>query len=166
MPCILVSIHLNPQPAKHLTVRNQPQDRVNHLAWPHMHHGHHHHAGPLLSSMSHHPSVLNFPHRCSPKLNTDRYFKIMLQLQMLLLTRLLFLKVEFNRNLTMHYTTRKSNMCKRTSISTLRLNYNTSLKQMTSLDALQDYPDWTYWNTFGVYKTCGLLTPGNRILWP
>ena len=68
-------------------------DRVNHLAWPHTHHGHHHHAGLLLSSMSHHPLVLNFPHRCSPKLNANMYFKIMLQLQMLLLTRLLFLKV-------------------------------------------------------------------------
>ena len=54
--------------------------------------GDHHHTGLLLSSMSHHPSVLNFPHRCSPKLNANRYFKIMLQLQMLLLTRLLFLK--------------------------------------------------------------------------
>ena len=93
MPCILVSIHLNPQPAKHLMARNQPHDRVNHLAWPHTHCGHHHHAGLLLSSMSHHPSVLNFPHRCSPKLNANGCFKIMLQLQMLLLTRLLFLKV-------------------------------------------------------------------------
>ena len=27
MPCVLVSLHLNPQPAKHLMVRNQPQVR-------------------------------------------------------------------------------------------------------------------------------------------
>ena len=59
----------------------------------HTHCSHHCHAGLLLSNMSHHPSVLNFPHRCSAKLNTNRYFITMLQLQMLLLTRLLFLKV-------------------------------------------------------------------------
>ena len=71
-----------------------------------------------------------------------------------------------NRNLTMHYTTRNPNVCKRTSISRLQLNYNTSLKLMTSLDALQNYPDWTYQNTFGVSETCGPPIPGNRILWP
>ena len=61
MLCILVSIHLNPQPVKHLMARNQPQDRVNHLVWPHTHHGHHHHAGLLLSSMSHHRFSLELP---------------------------------------------------------------------------------------------------------
>ena len=39
-------------------VRSQHQDRVNHPVWPHTHRGHHHHAGLLLSNMSHHPSVL------------------------------------------------------------------------------------------------------------
>ena len=48
---------------------------------------------PCRPTIVKYPSVLNFPQRCSPKLNANRYFKIMLQLQMLLLTRLLFLKV-------------------------------------------------------------------------
>ena len=91
--CILVSTHLNPQPVKHLTANSQLQQRVNHPLWHNLHSHHSYHADPLLSSTSHHHSVLTCPHRCSPKLNATKYFKIMLQLQMLLLTKLLFLKL-------------------------------------------------------------------------
>ena len=48
---------------------------------------------------------------------------------------------------------KRFNECKRTSISTWSLSFNTSLKQMTSFNNLQVYPDWTYWNTFGVMRS-------------
>ena len=34
------------------------------------------------------------------------------------------------------------------------------------LNDLQDYLDWTYQNTFGVYKTCGPPTLENKTSWP
>ena len=45
-------------------------------------------------------------------------------------------------------------------------SFNTSLKQMTSSDDLQVYPDWTYLNTFGVYETCSPPTPESKTSWP
>ena len=163
MPYNLVSTHRSLRPVKYPKAYRQHQDRVNHLLWLSICSHHLPHADPPLSNMNHHHSALNNLHRYSHGTNAIRYCRTTLQPQILLLTRLLFLKVESNRNLTMRYTTRRSNVCKRTSISTSRLSYNTSLKQMISLDALQDYQEWTYRNTFGVYKTCGPPTPGTRL---
>ena len=61
---------------------------------------------------------------------------------------------------------KRFNECRRTNTSMWPSSFNTFWKQMTSSDNLQDYPDWTYLNTFGAYETCGPPTQESKTSWP
>ena len=166
MPYNLVSTHHSLQPVKYPKAYRQHQDRVNYLLWLSIHGHHLPPVDPPLSNMNHHHSALNNLRRCSPGMNAIRYYRTMLQPPMLFSIRLLFFEhlIQQEPHNALYY--EEVQCVQKTSISMLRSSFNTSLKQMTSLDDLQDYLDWTYQNTFGVYETCGLPTPENKTSWP
>ena len=166
MLCNLVSIHHSPRPVEYPKACRQHQDRLNRLLWLGTHSQQLPHADPPLSSMSHQHSALNNLCRCSHETNEIRYCKIMWQPQMLSSTRLWCLNDWFNKNHTIRCIIKRFNEYRRTNTPMRPSSFNTFLKQMTSSEDLQDYPDWTYLNTFGAYETCGPPTQESKISWP
>ena len=93
MPYDLVSTHHSLRPVEYPKAYRQHQARLNHLLWLSTCSHHLPRADPPLSNMSHQHSALNNLRRCSHGMNAIRYYRTMLQPQMLSSIRLLFLNV-------------------------------------------------------------------------